>query len=168
MIEVSDARELTHSYHQQRQCAEQWRDFLRLFIAELFSSAGESDACAFLRHIGARMASEMPLAECDTLEEFEADLNILWHRMDWGWVRFLPRERGIAIVHGACPLPVRWQREQADHSEHTRASRALGAVLEGAYATWLAEQGGVSTVPLQAVSTAPDGPLEFIYGKAGT
>lgn len=161
MIEANEAQHLTHNYYQQRQCAEQWRDFLRLFVAELFTSAGEADACAFLRHIGSRMAAEMPLAECDTLEELEADLNALWQRMDWGWVRLLPRERSLAIVHGAYPLPARGQEEQQ------RGSKALGAVLEGAYATWLTKQGGVPTVPLRAVSAEPGSPLEFSYGKAG-
>lgn len=161
MIEGNEAQHLTQHYYQQRHCAEQWRDFLRLFVAELFTSAGESEGCAFLRHIGSRMAAEMPLTKCDTLEELEADLNALWQRMDWGWVKLLPRERSIAIVHGAYPLPARGQEDQQ------RGGKALGAILEGAYATWLAEQGGASTVPLQAVATAPGRPLEFIYGKAG-
>lgn len=143
-------------YHTKQQCSSQWSCFLSVFFGELVASAGEEDGSAFLRHIGSRMAAELPLADHQTLEAMEADINRRWQDMNWGEVALAAEGKSIRITHYAYPAPV-------GANETSISRNAVSAVLEGVYRGWLEAQGGEAGVPLQRV-TASSHALEFVYG----
>lgn len=159
MSDLDAARRRSLAYFDSTHCASQWNDVLRLLLDELYAAGGERDAGVFLRHIGARMASELMLPDQQTLEGLERTLNELWRERDWGWVSLTAGETRLTIEHGAYPV--------AGHSEAERArgARAASALLAGAYGVWLEHQGGDSSVPLRVVTAEAGKPLEFVYAR---
>lgn len=159
MDELDAAQRRSLDYFETTHCATQWNDVLRFLLEELFASGGNEDASAFLRHIGARMASERPLPDQETLEGLERTLSALWRECDWGWVTLNASGRSLTILHGAYPVPGHTE------AERRRGARGAAAILAGAYKVWLERQGGDSTVPLRIVTAEPGRPLEFVYAK---
>lgn len=149
---INDESERLIGYLSQRHCSAQWSHFLAVLFEELEASAGEAQCLVFLRHVGSRLAAERPLGEQPTLEALEAAMNRQLAALDWGLVQLRATEKGIRLVHLACPLP------QSANGVNT------SAVLEGIYARWLEEQQDSETdVPLRL--TSREGlRCEFFYG----
>ena len=146
------------NYYERKQCSGQWSGLVGIFIDELLRSAGERDAHAFLRHIGARLAQSYDLGQPDTLESLEAAMNGHWDQLDWGFVKLGERDGRMVLRHSAYPLPV-------SMIDAERARAGMAAVLEGVYATWLGKQSGDASIPLRCTGFPQKRVVEFHYGR---
>lgn len=147
-------------FYTRHHCARQWRLFLEVLFDELLVTAGEREAMGFWRHLGSKMAAEMGLGECDTLEQLQRMINLRLEEMDWGYVELRAEDNAIYIQHIACPAP---------GSNDVRVEQGLvtmSALLEGLYGHWLNQQAGESGVPLRSTGhSVPNRTLNFYYGK---
>jgi hypothetical protein len=114
----------------------QWRPFMASLTAELFEAFDPVEARGFLRQIGARMATEIPLRKHGNLEELEAGINAALTVMAWGYARLGLVGAEIEVTHHAYP--------DLNPAHASRASWRAGfaAILEGLYTAWLQLQGG--------------------------
>jgi hypothetical protein len=94
----------------------------------MFDSAGEHDGCAFMRHVGRRMANELGTPSASTLEALEETINNQWLGMDWGWVTLTTDGRSLTLTHGAYP---------GAGGGSSQWQAAMAALLEGLYEAWL-------------------------------
>ncbi|WP_185856214.1 cellulose biosynthesis protein BcsD [Vreelandella populi] len=148
------------AYYANRHCSRQWSLFLELVFDELLSSAGQEGASGFLRHIGGRIAAELPIGECDTLEHLEKVINDILSQLDWGYVTIAADNQKMRICHIACPVP-------GSSPERIEASLlAMSMVLEELYKTWLQQQGGEVDVPIACISRRVEQrECTFLYGR---
>lgn len=147
-------------YYAKRHCSIQWRLFLELVFDELSSSAGKEGVSGFWRHIGSRIASEMPIGECATLELLERAINGVLGQLDWGWTSITADNQKMYICHVACPIP-------GSSEERIETSfLAISTLLEGLYKGWLQQQGGDVDVPIRCVSRhLEQRECTFLYGR---
>lgn len=147
-------------HYAQRHCSTQWRLFLELVFDELFNSAGKEESSGFWRHIGSRMAIEMPMGECATLESLEKAINEALNLLDWGYVSIIAEHQKMRICHSACPIP-------GDSQEGIDIGLlAMSALLEGLYKGWLSQQGGDMEVPITCISrNTEQRECTFLYGR---
>ena len=143
-------------YYRGRQFSGQWRLFMTALVEELNASAGSEEMLAFFGHLGAKIASDLPIDEQDTLEGLEAAVNRRWRELDWGWCQFYAESDMIVIAHDAWP--------RLDGAAKDTWAAALAALLAGAYNAWLRDQGGDGAVEVQVLKANSEGPLEFCYG----
>lgn len=147
-------------YYAKHHCSTQWRLFLELVFDELSSSAGKEESSGFWRHIGGRIASEMPIGECATLELLEAVINDILGQLDWGWASITADNQKMHICHTASPAPGS-SRERIETSLF-----AMSALLEGLYQGWLQQQGGDIDVPIRCTSrNLEKRECTFLYGR---
>ncbi len=115
--------------------AVQWRLFLRAMADEIDASFGAEARDEMLRGAGARMAWLAPLSAVGTLDALEVEMNDALAAMGWGRTSlvFDNVARELRITHHGLPRigtagdpPGTW----------------LGALLEGLYEAWLAQQPG--------------------------
>jgi len=133
---------------------------LELVFDELSNSADDEGASGFWRHIGSRIAAEMPIGECATLERLEHSINETLVLLDWGWTAIVAENQTMRISHSACPVPGSSQ-ERLDIS-----LLAMSALLEGVYKGWLQQQGGESDVPIRCVKrNLEQRECTFLYGR---
>ncbi len=159
MIDAAEYEKLNGSYFQNQHCATQWRSFIQVFIEEIFKTAGEQDACAFLRHMGARIAHLHPIAVYDSIEELERSMNQILSRLDWGWVKVQPQDYSLEFYHGAFPLP------SFGKAEAEREAKIFSAMLEGLYHSWMVALGGNPEVVMKTRKALPGAPFELVYAK---
>jgi hypothetical protein len=130
----------------------QWRPFMASLTAELFEAFEADEARGFLRQIGARMATEIPLRKHGDLEELEAGINAALAIMAWGYARLGLVGSEIEIVHRAYP------DLNPAHRARTAWRAGFAAVLEGLYTTWLQLQGGRHDMSAKAAPDHIDAP----------
>lgn len=148
------------AYYTQRHCSPQWRLFLELIFDELLNNAGQEESSGFWRHIGSRMALEMPIGECATLETLQQSINDRLSELDWGYTNLRADNEKIHICHSACPAPGATQ-ERIEIS-----LLAMSALLEGLYKGWLHQQGGELDVPITCISHRLEHrECTFLYGR---
>lgn len=155
-----DSHTQSMTYYASRHCSRQWNLFLELIFDELLNSAGKEGASGFLQHIGGRIATELPIGECDTLESLEQVMNGILSQLDWGQVTIMAENQKIRIRHIACPVP-------GSSPERISASLlAMSTVLEGLYKTWLQQQGGEADVSMACTSRQVEQrECTFLYGR---
>lgn len=138
--------ETTHDllrYYADRHCPRQWSSFLYSLAQELESAAAQDELRPFMREVGKRMATQMPLPEVGALEELQAAINQQWDRIGWGWVSLEERPTHLVIKHSAAPLRAAFGASSLSWSP---------ALLEGIYERWFALAGageGLSVVQHQ-------------------
>jgi hypothetical protein len=147
-------------YYAKRHCSTQWRLFLELVFDELLRSAGQEESSGFWRHIGSRIALEMPIGECATLERLEQAINNELGLLDWGYTNISADNGKMQICHTACPIPgVSQERIQS-------SLLAMSALLEGLYKGWLYQQGGELDVPIRCINrNVEHRECTFLYGR---
>ncbi|PWR20490.1 cellulose biosynthesis protein BcsD [Zavarzinia compransoris] len=128
--------------------------FFAALADEVLVLAGTEDAVAFMRQVGRRLASVMPLGPCDTLEALETAANQALRGRRWGWVRLAEVEAGIRISHGALPVVVT-----------IRTQSALAALLEGLYSTWMHRAGGADHLQARHIAPGEAGTIDLLYGR---
>lgn len=152
---VSPSNAVTE-YLADRQCARQWRDFLRALAAEFSANLPAAELRSLLHRVGTRFAAESPLPALRTLDDVQAALSRIWLAQDWGWVTLAQHPDHVAIHHHAPPLSAAFG---------VGGDAWAGAFLEGAYQQWFEQQGAPG---LQVVQTTPPGAwgsLEFRLGR---
>jgi len=159
MIDTAECEKLNSSYFQNQHCATQWRSFIQVFIEEIYKTAGEQDACAFLRHMGSRIAQLHPIAVYDSIEELERSMNLILTKLDWGWVKVQPQDFSLEFYHGAFPLP------SFGKAEAEREAKIFSAMLEGLYHSWMVALGGNPDVMMKTRRAFPGSPFELVYAK---
>jgi hypothetical protein len=132
-------------YMREQLFSPQWRPFLASLMSELFGSFEPAEASGFLRQIGARMASEIPLGKHNDLEELEAGVNGALQALAWGYARLDLVGAEIEITHRAFP------DLGPAHSARQAWRSGFAAILEGLYTTWLQLQGGRHDMRAKAV-----------------
>ncbi|KAF1050051.1 cellulose biosynthesis protein BcsD [Xylophilus sp.] len=143
-------------YLAERQCARQWRGFLRALAAEFAEALPAADLRALLRRVGARFAVEAPLPALQTLDELQDAFSRVWLAQDWGWVALAQQADHVAIRHEATPLVAAFG---------PGSEAWAGGFLEGAYQHWFDRQGAPGLQVRQA--GAPDrwGGFAFRLGR---
>jgi len=159
MIDLTEHERMNTHYFQSQHCAKQWRSFIQVFIEEISKTAGEQDACSFLRHMGVRLAQMHPVALYDSIEELEKSMNKIFATLDWGWVKIQPQDFSLVFYHGAFPLP------SFGKAEAEREAKVFSALLEGLYHTWMIALGGNPEVVVLTRKAVPGLPFELIYTK---
>lgn len=146
-------------YYVEQHCSRQWVHFLAAMFAEFEERVDPLEADQFLETLGARMARNLPLRRCESLEDLEDDINAVLEGIDWGWARIAESGRFIEITHGAYPIIPQ---------DETRRSW-LVPILEGVYTEWLSAQGGDPGFSARLVGQrrAPGAALTFHYGRHG-
>jgi hypothetical protein len=127
--------ETTHQllrYYTDRQCSRQWSSFLLSLGQELGALAEPSELRSFVRQVGKRMATLMPLPKVDVLGDLQAAMNQQWDRIGWGWVSLQEKPKFLVIVHSAAPLQSAFGDGSLSWSP---------ALLEGIYEHWFAMAG---------------------------
>ena len=154
-VEADEIGKLDDAYCTLSTCSLQWRAFLASLAIELHLGSESEEVRTFLRAVGSRLASRLPLPKVETLEELETAMNRVWLEVNWGWVRLGADDEGIWIVHGSYPTVM-------VEDDPDLWSLGCSAVLEGVYSHWLTAQGspGVKT---RRVSRRAR-PLEFRHG----
>ncbi|XBS69683.1 cellulose biosynthesis protein BcsD [Acerihabitans sp. KWT182] len=143
-------------YYRRQQHTSGWQDMLEIMLSGIAENAGDEDRRQFLNLMGSRLAQRFPLAQAQTVGDLEDALNRLWSDFHWGYVRLQPTEASLTLMHYAFPAA-------ADEAQASLWIAGLAAILEGAYAQWLASQGGQSHVALRWQQDSADGVLTFSY-----
>lgn len=160
MTNVTEHEQRNSHYFNSQHCTKQWQSFIQVFIEEIYQTAGDEDACSFLRHMGARLAKIHPVALYDSIEELERSMNRILSSLDWGWVQIQVRETSLVFYHGAFPLP------SFGKAESEREARVFSALLEGLYHGWMVALGGSPDVIVQTLKAQPGQAFELVYSKA--
>ena len=160
MIELTEYERMNSGYFQSKHCSEQWRSFIKVFLEEIYKTGGEQDACAFLRHMGARLAHLHPIGLYDSIEELERSMNKILTLLDWGWVKVKPQEHSLEFYHGAFPLP------SYGKAEAEREAKIFSAMLEGLYHSWMVALGGNPDLLVLTRKAVAGVPFELVYTKA--
>lgn len=159
MIDLTKELQISNSYYQSQHCNAQWRSFLQVFIQEIYQTAGEQDACAFLRHMGERLAHLYPVALYDRIEDLENSMNTIFAGLNWGWVKIEVHDLSLVFYHGAFPLPS-FEKPQVKNE-----AMLFSALLEGLYSTWMVALGGKPDIVVQTQKAEPGFAFELIYTK---
>ncbi|MEN3261909.1 cellulose biosynthesis protein BcsD [Sodalis endosymbiont of Spalangia cameroni] len=146
----------TLDYYRQRQTQPGWQDLVGLLIAGISDNAGDEDKRQFLNLVGEQLACRFPQPAAATVGELEDGLNRLWSCFHWGYVRLTPEATALSLRHCATPAA------PAGQSEPVWVA-GLAAVLEGAYARWLLDQGGQRHVALRWQQDSAGGEMTFRY-----
>ncbi len=159
MTEAHAAEPVTAAYLARRGVAAQWRVFVRGLVETLDEHLDQEGRAALMRAIGRRMADAMPLPHCDTLKALEAHMNDALGAAEWGYCQLSVDvvQRRLVVTHAAAPAIGAGQ--DADGGW-------IGAVLEGLYAGWLAEQPGAEAALTPAVVHYTAGAAKLEYGRA--
>lgn len=151
----------TFDYFEKQAVSGQWAPFLRALGELINQQMSRSDVRAFLRALGKRMADNLPLPPCDTLEELTRCLNIVWRDLGWGWVSVEEQEQWISIEHIAAPI---------GSAMGDPDMRWTPALLEGIYGEWFRQFGAGEPLILAEVgdpeSRAED-PLHALHFRLG-
>lgn len=143
-------------YYRQRQYQPGWQDLVDIMITAIGENAGEQDRRQFLQLIGGELARRFSLPHAATVGELEDQLNQLWARFNWGYIRLRPEPTALVLQHYALP-----PAPTGTQSDGWIAG--LAAILEGAYAQWLLSQGGQQHVMLRWQPEDADDSLTFRY-----
>ncbi|WP_170975337.1 cellulose biosynthesis protein BcsD [Martelella alba] len=143
-------------YYRRRQYRSGWQDMLDIIFSGIADNAGDEDRRQFLNLMGANLARRFAQPPVATVGEFEDKLNALWADFDWGFVRLHPTEDSLTLTHHAFPAAAAGARE-------TEWITGLAAILEGAYAEWLRQQGGAAHVALRWQQDGAEGAMTFGY-----
>lgn len=159
MTEHHTAEPATAAYLARLGVTPQWRSFLRGLVETLDEHLDAEGRSALMRAVGRRMADAMPLPHCDTLKALESHINNALATAEWGFCRLSVdvERRCLLVDHTAAP--VIGTGDDGDGAW-------IGAVLEGLYAVWLANQPGADAGlgPVLASYTAGEARLQ--YGRA--
>ncbi len=146
------------SYLARRGVAAQWRGFLRALVETLDANLDAASRDALLRAVGARLGALTPLPACAGLAELEARVNEALAAADWGWAEIAldPNDRALVVTHCAAPCVA----TGADPS-----GGWVGAVLEGLYGTWFANQPGAEPSLVPRRTSSRPGVILLRYGR---
>ena len=159
MIDMMLTERLNSGYFNSQHCSTQWRSFIQVFVEEIYQTAGDEDARAFLRHIGTRLAAMHPVPLYDSIEELEKSMNLILSSMDWGWVKMEMHDLSLVFYHGAFPLPSYGKKEAE------REALVFSALLEGLYHGWMVALGGNSEIAVRTQKAIPGQVFELVYAK---
>lgn len=102
---------------------------LSLALEEIYSTANEAQANAFLEAVGRRLAALAPLAKLRDSEQIADAMNSLWALMNWGEVAFTLDDGGVDIIHLAPP-------RTNEGTAQIPWDRMMPSLLAGVYAGW--------------------------------
>jgi hypothetical protein len=122
-------------------------EFNRALAAELSAGLPPEEIRQLFRRIGERVAAALPIARCDTVEQFRAGFNSRWASIDWGFATLQEQPDHLGIVHACSPLAMAFGPDAADWA---------GGFFEGAYQTWFAAQGTPAELQVRAQSSGAD------------
>jgi len=125
-------------------------------LAEIFASASEDQAHAYLKAVGARIAGLGPVAGIESVDDLTAAMNDLWTKLEWGSVSLALDAEGIDIVHDGMPVLL-----GGDSQNLWR--KAAPWLLAGAYDCWLREIGSTDKLQTRLVRQA-NGRIELRHG----
>lgn len=159
MTEPLVAEPVTAAYLARRGVSGQWRAFLRALVETLDEHLDHEGRAALMRAVGRRMADAMPLPHCDTLKALESAINDALGAAEWGYCQISVNveTRRLVVTHAAAPAI--GAGDDADGGW-------IGAVLEGLYAGWLAEQPGADAHLAPAMASYVPGEARLEYGRA--
>lgn len=158
MSDNQPADPMTAAYLARRGVSAQWRGFLRALVETLDAHLDEAGRASLMHIIGRRMAEAMPLRHCDTLSGLEAQVNEVLAGAEWGFCRLSvdTEARRLVITHLAAPAIAAGQDGEGVW---------IGAVLEGVWSGWMAEQPGADPAMAAVVATIAPGETVLHYAK---
>lgn len=119
-------------YYAEQQPSVQWKHFLTAMAGEFSEQLALEDLRSLMARIGGRFAEGFKVDQCDTLEQLQKRINIVWTELDWGWVEFAEGSELIGIRHLCSPLRAAFGEASVQWTP---------AFLEGAYQHWFATIG---------------------------
>lgn len=131
---------LAVSYFAEKNCSRQWRFILTALGKELSQVMSTDELRLFMRQVGQRAATQIPLGDCRTLQEIQEAANRLWLDFNWGWVELSEHPSYLQLRHYCAPLYQGIGAEAASWSP---------AFLEGVYQGWLASLGAGSALQVK-------------------
>ncbi len=135
------------AYTLQLQCGRQWRGFLLALGQEFVSALPPHDLMDLMARIGARFATQHPLAAGDTLTSLEEAINGVWDTLQWGMVELGQTSEAMEIQHRFSPLTAAFGEAGANWA---------AGFLQGAYQQWLDAAGA------QGLKVAVVAPLDAV------
>jgi len=130
----------------------QWVDFLGLLSEALSAQLEPVEYRQLLVRLGEGFANQNPLPPCAGLNQLSDAMNVVWKRMQWGYVSVSDLGQALNVVHRACPLPAALQLD-AD---------VAGGFLEGVYGVWLKAAGAPDELALTQV-VGPQLPMYMAF-----
>lgn len=146
------------NYFRGQQVSLQWMPFLRAMAAEMSALSDVAELRNLFAAVGKRFASDSAefFQEAKTLTALQDDINDLWARINWGWIKLKESDGYIEIVHNAAPL------------EEAFGEDALGwsvGFLEGFYQSVFGALGADESMELHTQEDLSDGmSLHFRFG----
>jgi hypothetical protein len=150
---------MTAAYLARRGVSSQWRAFLRALVETLDEHLDAEGRASLMRAVGGRIADLTPLPHCGSLAEMEARINDALAMAEWGYAELSvdTATRQMAIRHHAAPVIA---------TGNDPDGRWIGAVLEGLYAGWFANQPGADPGLKPVVTAFAPGGATLEYGRA--
>ncbi|MFW5392198.1 cellulose biosynthesis protein BcsD [Yersinia sp. 2544 StPb PI] len=143
-------------YYRQQQHQPGWQNVVQVLFSGIQANADSADGRAFIRNMGTQLAQHNPLPISQTVGEFEDQINHLWSRYHWGFLRIAANEQEMQLSHCAWP-------DTDNLTEQSQWKTAFATFLEGIYKEWLRQQGGQSEVNVRWLDNKTEGPLVFRY-----
>lgn len=134
-------------YYAEQQTSVQWKHFLAAMADEFSEQLAMDDLRSIMARVGGRFADGFKLAECDTLQQLQQQINRVWSDLDWGWVEFAEGSDLIGIQHLCSPLRAAFGEESGTWTP---------AFLEGAYQHWFASIGIDASLRVSQVGTVDE------------
>ncbi|VCU72127.1 Cellulose synthase operon protein D [Pigmentiphaga humi] len=140
-----------------RQASRQWKKFLAALALEFSGALPEADLRALMRRVGIRFAEQSALSRCETLDDAQRSMNLVWMDQDWGWATVDEQHDALRITHNCSPL-------HAAFGPHSSAW--IAAFLEGVYQKWFEQLGaGSHLMVTQASEVDAMGCVELRLGR---
>src|SRR5690348_12880662 len=79
--------ERTTAYLARRRATDPWGRLLDALVGGIYHEIGKDQGDRFLRMIGSRLGSDLPLGTCAALPDLEVNANRCLEILDWGWIR---------------------------------------------------------------------------------
>lgn len=146
------------AWFQRQQTPPGWFDLLTIMIDAMVDNAGEQESRPFLLQIGNTLAQRYPLKASETLSELENNINQQLSQFGWGCVEINATDNALTLHHQALPIS-----HVQDEAQQHRWCNAFCAILEGAYACWLQQQGGEAYVIVTRDSVQSLSEIHFRY-----
>lgn len=137
--------------------SDQWGFFLRVFFLEMSARHSPQELRILMRSAGMAAGSDMPLPECNSIEQMQVAANELWAELGWGFVNFEEHSAYLSIQHFCSPL-------QATLS--TQGQGWMEGFLEGVYQQWFALLGASRELQVAQVGDVDEyGTVTYKLGR---
>lgn len=130
-----------------------WAPLFRSLFTVLGSALSEEQLVTLAWETGAGIATEFPVEDCESLEEFSANINAHFGMLRWGYIVVDELEDAIELHVFGSPLLPAWGEEYA---------YLAVAVLEGLLSQWFKAVGAGDDLTIGYEGESLQEPLIFV------